>query len=87
MYVHVHIFKIYNSHLYACISFLFQLDSSAFFPYLAYGANNEMAGIVTLLSIAKLLGDMKRNVSHLPNHVLTLNHPSSFPLSLSLLIL
>ena len=49
--------------VHVCTSFLFQLDSSAFFPYLAYGANNEMAGIVTLLTIAKLLGDMKRNVS------------------------
>ena len=40
-----------------------QLDSSAFFPYLSYGANNEMAGIVTLLAVAEALGDLKRNVS------------------------
>ena len=33
------------------------------FPYLSYGANNAMAGIVTQLAVAKALGDMKRNVS------------------------
>ena len=42
---------------------LFQLDSSALIPDLAFGANNEVAGIVTQLAIADALGRLKKDVS------------------------
>lgn len=38
-----------------------KLDSNAFIPYLSYGANNEVAGIVTQLAVADALGRMKRD--------------------------
>ena len=44
-------------------SLLFQLDSSALIPDLAFGANNEVAGIVTQLAIADALGRLKKDVS------------------------
>ena len=39
-----------------------QLDSTAFFPYLSFGANNEVAGIATLMAIADALGQQKKQV-------------------------
>ena len=44
-------------------SLVYQLDSSALIPDLAYGANNEAVGIVTQLAIAEALGALKRSVS------------------------
>ncbi len=39
------------------------MDSSALIPELAFGGNNEAAGIVTQLAIAEALGKLKRDVS------------------------
>lgn len=39
-----------------------QLDSTAFFPYLSFGANNEVAGIATLMAVADALGQLKKRV-------------------------
>lgn len=40
-----------------------KLDSTAFFPYLSFGANNEVAGIATLMGIAGALGQLKKERS------------------------
>ena len=45
--------------------YLIQLDSSSFFHDLTPGVENDGTGIIVLLAAAKLLGDMKRNVSRL----------------------
>jgi len=37
-----------------------KLDSTAFFPGLSFGANNELAGIATLLAVIDQLGRLKR---------------------------
>ena len=62
--------QLYVLYFYVCLSscllnqfYCFQLDSSALIPDLAYGGNNEAAGIVTQLAIAEALGKLKRNVS------------------------
>ena len=41
-----------------------QLDSIAFFPYLSWGANNELAGIATLMAVLETIGKLKQDVSH-----------------------
>ncbi|KAL5499803.1 hypothetical protein EMCRGX_G011264 [Ephydatia muelleri] len=40
-----------------------KLDSTAFFPYLSFGANNEVAGIATLMGVAGALGQLKKESS------------------------
>ena len=45
-----------------------QLDSIAFFPYLSWGANNELAGVATLMAVLEILGSLKRSVSEVPIH-------------------
>ena len=47
-----------------------QLDSIAFFPYLSWGANNELASIATLMAILETIGRLKQNVSA-PHDVFT----------------
>jgi nicastrin len=37
-----------------------KLDSIAFFPYLSWGANNELAGIATLMAVLETIGNLKR---------------------------
>ena len=50
-------------YLLVVFTFLFQLDSSALILDFAFGANNEVAGIVTQLAIADALGRLKKDVS------------------------
>jgi nicastrin len=37
-----------------------KLDSIAFFPYLSWGANNELAGVATLMAVLETIGNLKR---------------------------
>ena len=39
-----------------------QLDSIAFFPYLSWGANNELAGVATLMAVLQTIGKLKADV-------------------------
>ena len=44
-----------------CIAPNFQVDSNSFFLDHSYGANSEVAGIVTLLAVVDQLGRLKRS--------------------------
>ena len=51
-----------------------QLDSIAFFPYLAWGANNELAGIATLMAVLETIGKMKKDVRAYKEHIVHTVH-------------
>jgi nicastrin len=47
-----------------------KLDSIAFFPYLSWGANNELAGVATLMAVLETIGNLRREGT-----LLSLEHP------------
>ena len=50
-----------NMYMYIILEPNLQVDSNSFFLHQSYGANSEVAGIVTLLAVIEQLGRLKRS--------------------------
>ena len=63
MYMCMYVYQQQKSMHKSVLPFPPQLDSSSFFPYLSYGANNDVSGIATLLAVVDVLGRLKKQAS------------------------